>query len=291
VSSSSQAAGTQSLERSPLTIVSSLIQGGWFYPRGWDKTVYGIGAVAGGVPGGGPIALGLIQGAMGTGGEDRYDFIWYNAGFNSVLTSAITTLNVWYYAHWIVNGTSNATITFYLATEQPGSLAVYNATTNFSAAQLSYSLLGGDAGGTQMSYSAYRGWKTWIDVTHTPDQVVQEWSSRTFAPVNAAGLHSDIRLVNGTAPGTATTGSNWAETGTWQSGPSDPVPPNFGPPPGVWSGGTRDVLTGRLPHLRMSEHLDRERRLRSGNDAARVVRESQQSALHKRARAFAFLSA
>jgi hypothetical protein len=52
-------------------------------------------------------------------------------------------------------------------------------------------------------------------------------------------------------------------------------------------GGSRDLLTGRLPHLRMSEHVARERRLREGRDAAEVVRASK---LPGRV-AFSFLSA
>jgi hypothetical protein len=54
-------------------------------------------------------------------------------------------------------------------------------------------------------------------------------------------------------------------------------------------GGSRDLLTGRLPHLRMSEHLARERRLREGRDATEVVRASKRA--QQNGRAFSFLSA
>jgi hypothetical protein len=58
------------------------------------------------------------------------------------------------------------------------------------------------------------------------------------------------------------------------------------PPP---MGGSRDLLTGRLPHLRMSEQLTHERRLREGRDAGDVVRASKRAA--KSGRAGSFLSA
>jgi hypothetical protein len=51
--------------------------------------------------------------------------------------------------------------------------------------------------------------------------------------------------------------------------------------------GSRNLLTGRLPHLRMSEAVASERRIREGRDAADVVRASKRG----EPRAFSFLSA
>lgn len=64
-----------------------------------------------------------------------------------------------------------------------------------------------------------------------------------------------------------------------------PAAPVAASPP--FGSGSRNLLTGRLPHLRMSEHVLRERRLRTGDDAAEVVRASKRGEL----RSFSFLSA
>jgi hypothetical protein len=290
VSASTGAAGSNSLGLTGITVVTSILQCLWLRVNSWTKTpAYGIAQAIGGVPGGNAIAVGLLQGGAGTGGESRLDAIWYNAGFNSILTSAITTLSTWYFVYFSVTGTTNAAVDFYRGTESPGSLTLNSATSNFGANQLDYTFLGGDNGGAQLTNVSMWGARTWLNVTHTRDQVVQEWSSRTGAPVNTTGLLSYLPIATGTNPEVAATGTNFVRTGTLTTDASNPVPPNFGPPPGIFTSGTRGMLTGHLPHHRMSEHLARERRLRAGADAAEVVHASKRA--QQSGRAFSFLSA
>lgn len=221
MSGDTQSTGGNSIENSYTVATGGFSIGGWFNPQTWDKSVFGICCVAGG----GATALGFIQGAGGTGAENRIDGFWYNGSFNTVAGSIgmISTLGSWTYLMAVLSGTTNAALTLYSATET-GPLVSVGMTTNFSTNGLNYSELGGAPGAAQLMHQLMRGCGLW-DVALTADEVNAQRLNPNFAAVRTANCISYMPIVDGTNPEVATTGGNGALSGAFAASALNPYLP------------------------------------------------------------------
>src|SRR6185369_399803 len=95
-------------------------------------------------------------------------------------------------------------------------------TADFSASVYTYCRLASDhAVLPEDCNGSYRGWRLWVD--HIPSSFTAERDSPTFSAFDTTGLVSALPLVNGTSPGTASSGTNWTLTGTFADDAGNPA--------------------------------------------------------------------
>lgn len=229
MSASSQATGTNELHRT-ISVSTAVTICGWAKVNAFDKGGAGNfgNIVTLELPSGGGAyrIVALQQDPAGDGSADFYKWTWFNDGTSGTAVSTgtpISATGVWTFLAIVVSGTSNATADFYWGTET-GALSHEQLTTDFSAAVLTNAILASDFF-TEISNTSYRGWRTWLAALNSTE-LTAERNSTSFAPVRATNLDSDIRIVNGTSPETATTGGNWTRTGTFADDASNPSFPS-----------------------------------------------------------------
>lgn len=220
MSASSQAAGANNLART-ITVTTAATLCGWAKINAYDKTVGGeICALE--LPSGVAYrGVFLQQDAAGPGTGDFYNFSWFNqiSGGSGATANVLSTAGVWTFVAIVISGTTNAVADFYLGAET-GALTHLTLTTDFSAAVLTRGIIASDFFGND-SNTSYRGWRLWLAALNSTE-LTSERDSQTFAAVRSSNLDSDIRIVNGTSPETATSGGNWTRTGTFADDASNP---------------------------------------------------------------------
>lgn len=226
MSGSSQATGHNCLD---ITIAptTSVTLCGWVKVNTYDKVAFdSVFEVAGGT-GGSYRGIGFQQDPDGAGNADLFRFFWYNgsdSSYASVPTDLFTSTGSWLFVAAVQSGTA---LDFYWGTES-GSLSHASLTPSFSASLFTYVRLASDHAGTpEDTNSSFRGWRLWVDEALTSTQLTVERDSDSFKAIHTTGLVSELPIVNGTSPGTASRGTNWTLTGTFaddSSNPSIPLP-------------------------------------------------------------------
>lgn len=230
MSADSQATGTNYLTSPSLANTGQFAFAVWWKLDGWSKHGFdtaieiGNGGVA---PNRKMVAL--QQDWSGTSGGNAHvmQFGAYDEASNQDASSGtiVSVTGTWIFCLFYINGNS---LTVWYGTES-GALSSYSVALPGSntASDFNTVLLGTDNFGTlgvgELSWSSFRGARAWSNTTFNSTEATAERDSTTFAAAKATGLVNVLPLANGTSPETATTGSNWARTGTFVDDASNPT--------------------------------------------------------------------
>ncbi len=223
--SGSTSTGTNYMQLA-VTVTASLSTCFWVKVNAFDKAAYSrvcsiadTGALV--------LDIGVQQDSDGAGTDDVMQLYANDSGGIDFSTNFISAASTWYFVAIVVQ---SGTVHLYFGTEAGGTLTHESFGIAANPNTLDAITLGAESSGGELGNCSFRGWRTWTDAALSQAELESEWYSGTFAAVRSSSLTSDIRIPNGTNPGTATTGTNATVTGTWSADASDPtVPSSAGP--------------------------------------------------------------